>query len=91
MVTIGVLLLAAAVLLRVPGPVDPALFPSPGAHQNFVRILIGASALMVVAIFLLLTLALLVVVLRTDLTDSTREAFMVFASIPFFWCPSVLL
>ena len=40
--------------------------------------------------FLLLTLALLVGVLRTDLGDSTREAFMAFALIPFFWFPSVL-
>ncbi|MEE9268006.1 MAG: hypothetical protein V3U70_01205, partial [Thermoplasmata archaeon] len=68
------------------------LFPSPGAHQDFVRILIGVSALLVdVAMFLLLTLALLLGVLRTDLSDSTRKAFMAFALILFFfWFVSVL-
>ena len=93
MVTIGVLLLAATVLPRVPGLVDPALFPSPGAQQNFVRVLIGASARMVVvAMFLLLTPALLLGVCRTDLSDSTRKAFVAFAWIPFFfWFLSVLL
>ncbi len=91
-VTIGVLLLAAAVLLRVPGFVGPSLFSSPGAHQDFVRVLIGASALLVdVAMVLLLTLALLLGVLRTDLSDSTRKAFMAFALILFFfWFVSVL-
>ncbi len=91
-VAIGVLLLAAAVLLRVPGFVDASLFPSPAAHQDFVRILVGASALLVdVAMFLLLTLALLVGVLRTDLSDSTRKGFMAFALILFFfWFLSVL-
>ncbi|MCJ2531745.1 MAG: hypothetical protein LN413_05500 [Candidatus Thermoplasmatota archaeon] len=91
-VMIGVLLLAAAVLLRVPSFVEPALFPSPGAHQDFVRILIGASALLVdVAMFLLLILALLVGVLRTDLSDSTRKGFMAFALILFFfWFVTVL-
>ncbi len=91
-VSIGVLLLAAAVLLRVPGFVGPSLFPSPGAHQDFVRVLTGASALLVdVAMVLLLTLALLLGVLRTDLSDSTRKAFMAFALILFFlWFVSVL-
>ncbi len=91
-VAIGVLLLAAAVLLRIPSFVDPSLFPSPEAHQDFVRILIGASALLVdVAMFLLLTLALPLGVLRTDLSDSTRKAFMAFALILFFfWFVSVL-
>ena len=91
-VTIGVLLLAAGVLLRVPSFVDSSMFPSPEAHLNFVRILIGTSALLVdVSMFLLLIFALLVGVLRTDLSDSTRKGFMAFALILFFfWFISVL-
>ncbi len=91
-VTIGVLLLAAGVLLRVPSFIEPSMFPSPQDHLNFVRLLVGTSALLVdVSMFLLLIFALLVGVLRTDLSDSTRKGFMAFALILFFfWFISVL-
>ncbi|MFQ6012201.1 MAG: hypothetical protein ACE5LS_00940 [Thermoplasmata archaeon] len=83
-IVIGVLLLSAAVLLRVLGLVDPASFPSAEGHTNFVRIVVSMSAILVdVAMFLLLMFALLVGVQRTDLSDSTRKAFMAFALILF--------
>lgn len=91
-ISIGASLLAAAVLLQSRGFLDPALFGSPGAHQWYVQVASMTAALLVnAAMFLLLTFALLVGVLRTDLSDSTRKAFMAFALILFVaWFLSIL-
>lgn len=91
-VLFGLLLLVAALVLQARVFLDPRNYSTAEEFSNAYRSMsFTGLALVDVAMFLLLVFALLVGTQRTDLSDSTRKAFMAFALIVFFfWWITVL-
>jgi uncharacterized membrane protein len=83
-IVIGILLLLGALMLQSRVIINRNDFPSYDEYRDALRSAAFAGLVLIdVAMFLLFLFALLVGVQRTDLSDSTRTAFMAFALVVF--------